>query len=114
MLNLLTLIVGQLRLVPTALRHILMLTFCLGCVSSTRPAAQAAGEPAPRKSFHVFTKRDGNCTRFFVDNREANEVTATFELQTVNLKGSTNFPFSGTYPANQVTEAFWLVPVNPD
>src|SRR6185436_10647851 len=52
-----------------------------------------------------------NLTRFFVDNREASEVTATFELQMVNLKGSQRLPFSATYPANQVTEAFTVSPV---
>lgn len=108
MLKLHTFIVGQLKSFPATLRDILILTFCVGCVSGMQ------GETPARKAFHVFTKRDGNLTRFFVDNREANEVTATFELQTVNLKGSTNFPFSGTYPANQVTEAFWVAPVRPD
>jgi murein DD-endopeptidase MepM/ murein hydrolase activator NlpD len=114
MLNLRNFIVGQLNLFPTTLRHIVMLTFCVVCVSGTPPVTLAAGETPARKPFHVFTKREGNCTRFFVDNREANEVTATFELQTLNLKGSTNFPFSGTYPANQVTEAFSVAPINPD
>lgn len=89
------------------LRHSVLLAFCLVCVSGGH------GENTARKAFHVFTKRDGENTRFYVDNREANEVTATFEVQMVNLKGTTNFPFSSTYPANQVTEAFTLSPVNP-
>lgn len=105
MLKLNTFIVGQPRLFPLALRHIVILMFCLICVSGGQ-----GGNP-PNKAFHVFTKREGDLTRFYVDNREANEVTATFELQTVNLKGSTNFPFSSTYPANQVTEAFWVSPI---
>jgi murein DD-endopeptidase MepM/ murein hydrolase activator NlpD len=101
-------IVGQLSIVPTAIRHIVLVTFCLVCVSGTQ------GDSPARKAFQVFTKRDGNLTRFFVDNREASEVTATFELQMLNLKGSQTFPFSATYPANQVTEAFTVSPVEED
>jgi murein DD-endopeptidase MepM/ murein hydrolase activator NlpD len=100
--------VGQLKFVPSALRCIVMLTFCLICVSGTQ------GESPARKAFNVFTKREGNVTRFFVDNREASEVTATFELQTVNLKGSQRFPYTATFPANQCTEAFTVSPAEDD
>src|SRR5258705_382681 len=100
--------VGQLQFVPSALRHMVMLAFCLVCVSGTQ------GESPARKAFNVFTKREGNVTRFFVDNREASEVTATFELQTVNLKGSQRFPYTATFPANQSTEAFTVSPIDDD
>ena len=69
MLKLNTFIVGQLKLLPASLRHIVILMFCLVCVSGGH-----GGNP-PRKAFHVFTKREGDVTRFYVDNREANEVT---------------------------------------
>jgi murein DD-endopeptidase MepM/ murein hydrolase activator NlpD len=108
MLKLPKFIVGQLKFVPSALRCIVMLAFCLICVSGTQ------GESPARKAFNVFTKREGNLTHFFVDNREASEVTATFELQTVNLKGSQPFPYTTTFPANQCTEAFTVTPVDDD
>jgi murein DD-endopeptidase MepM/ murein hydrolase activator NlpD len=93
---------------PAVLRHVAFLTFALTCVSVSQ------GENPARKSFHVLTKRDGNVTKFFVDNREANEVTATFELHCANLKGTTNFPFTTTFPPSQVTEAFSVSPIDPD
>ena len=100
-------IVGQLKTVPALLRHIVALTFCLVCVSGTH------GESSGRKAFQVFTKREGDVTHFYVDNREANEVTATFELHMLNLKGSKRFPYTATYPGSQVTEAFTVSPVKP-
>ena len=66
---------------------------------------------APLKKLKVTTKRDGEITRFYVENLEATEITATFELELVNLKGSTNFPFTTIYPPKRVVEAFTLSPV---
>jgi murein DD-endopeptidase MepM/ murein hydrolase activator NlpD len=68
--------------------------------------------PAEPKVVKVSTTRDGEKTRFFVDNQEFCEVTMTFEMGLVNLQGTTGFPYTATFPARQVTEAFELSPVN--
>jgi len=82
--------------------------FCLAATICEAAPAQSA------KPFRVFTKREGNVTRFFVENFEAAEITATFEMDLENLTGSTNFPYTTTFPANKVSEAFTLTPIKPD
>lgn len=37
-------------------------------------------------------------------------MTVTFEISSKNLKGAVNFPYTKTFPARQVTEAFTLEP----
>src|ERR1051326_2759771 len=75
--------------------------------------ADAASESNLKKFVKVITKKEGEITRFFVDNLEAGEVTATFTVSADNLKGNVTFPYTSTYPARQVTEAFTLSPVDP-
>ena len=75
----------------------------------TLPAPSAAP-----KLFNVVTKREGNVTRFYVDNREANDVTATFEINATNLKSTQALPYTATFPAHQLTEAFSVSPVEED
>jgi murein DD-endopeptidase MepM/ murein hydrolase activator NlpD len=108
MLNFRKQIVDTLSMVTAKLRHTVLLALCFACVAATQ------GDGAGRKPFEVITKREGNVTRFYVDNREANEVTATFEINATNLKGTHPFPCTRTFPANQVTEAFSLSPIDPD
>ncbi|HEV2211416.1 MAG TPA: M23 family metallopeptidase [Verrucomicrobiae bacterium] len=73
-------------------------------------AGTAATEP---KSVNVVTRRDGQDTHFFVENKEYGEVTMTFEMGLVNLQGDVEFPFTLTFPPRQTTEAFTLSPINP-
>jgi murein DD-endopeptidase MepM/ murein hydrolase activator NlpD len=73
-----------------------------------------AGPATNTKPFRVFTKREGNLTRFFVENFEAAEITATFELELENLTGTTNFPYTTTFPASRISEAFTVYPIKPD
>ena len=102
-----TTIAEELNMRSAVLRHTFTLAFCLSLVSSV-PAASAP------KLFNVVTKREGNVTRFYVDNREANEVTATFELKTSNLTSTQPLPFTATFPAKQLSEAFSVSPVDAD
>lgn len=88
-----------------ALSQPLLLALCLVCALSADAAS---------KLFNVVTKREGQVTRFYVDNHEANEVTATFELKASNLKSTETLPFTATFPAKQLTEAFSVSPVDPD
>src|SRR6266550_9187906 len=87
---------------------VLLLPLALfGCASG-----KGAGESSSsQKMVKVITKKDGNFTRFFVNNLEGGEVTATFTVAADNLKGNVTFPYTATYPAGQVTEAFNLSPV---
>lgn len=65
-------------------------------------------ETIGRQMLKVSKQREGNIIRFFVENVEAAQVTGTFELNLVNLKGSTNFPYTATFPARQKVEVFNL------
>lgn len=78
--------------------------------NSEADGAAAAAEP---KSVIVQAKREGDHTHFFVQNNEYGEVTMTFDMALVNLKGDVQFPYTVTLPARQTTEAFTLEPVNP-
>ncbi len=72
-------------------------------------AREAATE---HKTVCVVTERDGDTTRFFVENRELGDVTMTFEVNAKNLKGNVAFPYTATFPPGEVTEAFTLAPVD--
>ncbi len=62
----------------------------------------------------VTTHNEGGTLHFYVQNLEAAEVTATFDVQMTNLKGSTNFPYTTTFPGNQTVEAFTLAPISSE
>jgi len=88
----------------------LLLTLGL-CFGSER---EGLAEQAPRKMLKIIVEREGESSRFFVKNLEETEITVTFEMDLVNLKGSTNFPHTAAYPGQQTTEAFTLAPIQPD
>ncbi len=81
------------------------------------PVAEPAGrptDPAPSETaVKIFTERDGDATRFYVQNNEFCEVTMTFDMSLVNLKGNTHFPYTATFPAKHKTEAFEIAPIHP-
>lgn len=69
---------------------------------------------ASNKMLKVTTKDVGGITHFYVQNLEAADVTATFDMQMTNLQSSTNFPFTSTFPGGQTVEAFTVAPIEPD
>src|SRR5258707_1060815 len=77
------------------------------------PSAQAGFTPPPAEviTVKVTTKIEGGVTHFYVENKEYAEVTMTFEMGMVNLKGNTQFPYTASFPGRQVTEAFALSPI---
>jgi hypothetical protein len=79
------------------------------------PAVNNAGDtpPAP-KTVNVITRREGETTRFFVENLEFGEITMTFELGMVNLKGNVTFPYTAVFPPRHTTEAFTVAPVEAE
>ena len=66
------------------------------------------------KAVKVITQREGDKTHFLVENKENCEITMTFDLNAREMQGSAQFPFTATFPAGQVTEAFSLWPESPD
>jgi murein DD-endopeptidase MepM/ murein hydrolase activator NlpD len=77
-----------------------------------RPAEGKTSNPGPESStVTVTTRRDGDVTHFYVENKEFCEVTMTFEMGLINLKGDSKFPYTATFPARQTSEAFAVSPV---
>jgi murein DD-endopeptidase MepM/ murein hydrolase activator NlpD len=70
----------------------------------------AVGEHA--SAVKVMTEREGEATHFYVHNNELCEITMTFEMGLVNLKGTSELPFTMTFPPGQTTKAFTLSPVD--
>jgi murein DD-endopeptidase MepM/ murein hydrolase activator NlpD len=85
--------------------------FLLLAISLAAFSSSAANAPKP-KSMNVLTTREGETTRFAIENLEEAEITVTFELELKNLKGTTNFPFTAVFPPKKVTDAFKLFPVD--
>lgn len=86
------------------------------CRNVRPPVAPPAGKATTSgsKLVHVMTRRDGEVTRFFVENQERGEVTMTFDFDLTNMKPSKAFPLTATVPPNGTTEVFSLAPVDPD
>jgi murein DD-endopeptidase MepM/ murein hydrolase activator NlpD len=61
----------------------------------------------------VTTRREGDTVHFYVQNDELCEVTMTFEMELLNLKASAVFPYTASFAAGKVTEAFTLSPGGP-
>lgn len=78
-------------------------------------ATEHSCEPtAGETAVHVKTTHEGGVTHFFVENDEYCEVTMTFEMGLVNMKGNTSFPYTATFAPRQTEEAFEVSPVKPD
>ncbi len=91
----------------------------LGCSITagmlTAPEQGSVGPVTPEpKTVRVITQRDGATTRFLVDNQELCEITMTFDMRLENLESNEGFPFTATFPAGKVTEAFTLSPASSD
>src|SRR5258705_283736 len=70
--------------------------------------------PEPGKLLKVTTRDEGGFLHFYVQNLEAADVTATFNMHMTNLEGSIKFPYTATFPGNQTVEAFMLAPIKRD
>src|SRR5437899_29892 len=99
------------------LRVLLPLVAGVVCANPAAPssARHSSGCTDPSTSeataVKVTAERDGDLTRFFVENNEFSEITLTLDMSLVNLKGDVKFPYTCTFPARKVTEAFTLCPV---
>src|SRR5690242_345555 len=83
-------------------------------VTAGEPVGRPTDPPAQEMAVKIMTQRDGPDTRFFVENDEYCEVTMTFDMGLMNLKGTTGFPYTATFPARAKTEAFDLEAIQPD
>lgn len=64
-----------------------------------------------QKTVRIKALREGDRTRFLVDNTEFCEVTVTFEFAVSNLTSNVGLPYTASFPARQITEAFALEPI---
>lgn len=78
--------------------------------------AQSGGlnQIPPRQMLRIVPKHEGSLIRFYVENLESADVTATFDLSLVNLKGNATFPLTRTFLPNQLSEAFQLAPIRTE
>lgn len=67
-----------------------------------------------KQMLDVVKRSEDGVIHIFVRNREPADVTATFSADLVNMKGSTRFPVTRTFPPHQTTEAFSLAPIHED
>ena len=84
-----------------------------GAASAQDPRQHACDSSAAPTAVKVTTTHQGGATQFFVENDEYCEVTMTFEMGLVNMKGNTQFPWTATFPPQAKTEAFEIAPVKP-
>lgn len=85
--------------------------FALLCSLAASPSR---GADSSSSMLDIFTMKIAGVTHFFVQNFEASDVTATFEMNLVNLRCSTNLPYTTTFPGNQIVEAFTVCAVEKD
>jgi murein DD-endopeptidase MepM/ murein hydrolase activator NlpD len=94
------------------------IAFPIGLAALVITPARATFNPATAKevppAVRVTTERDGENTRFFVQNNERCEITMTFDMGLVNLKANGKMPYTATFPPQKMTEAFELEPINPN
>jgi len=101
---------GARRAVWTAVSSAL----CLFGFVAISPASGPAGAVAADKTaVKVSARRDGEETRFYVENSELSEVTLTFDFNLVNLRGDVKFPYTATFKPGE-TKAFALSPIDGD
>ncbi len=76
----------------------------------------AEGVPgAPSKLMVKMSReRDGSRIRFFMENLEPVDVTATFDLSLTNLKSTQNFPCTLSCAPHQKLEVFTLSPIREE
>lgn len=94
----------------------IFLTLLAGCAcrDAAHPPTLAGNEAAGSKLVRVSTRCEGGVTRIFVENNERTEITMSFDFDLTNLKSSAELPFTATFAPQQTTEAFSVVPLDPD
>jgi murein DD-endopeptidase MepM/ murein hydrolase activator NlpD len=98
------------------LRILLLAGAAISCCGLTpaaeKPVTEHTGATIATDStaVKISARREGDQTHFFVENNELCEITMTFDLSLVNLKGEVQFPYTATFPPGKTVEAFTLTP----
>lgn len=71
-------------------------------------------QTASKLMVKLTREREGNVIRFFLENFESSDITATFDPGLVNMKGSTPFPHTLSCAPHEKIEAFRLSPISAD
>ena len=104
---------GRITLGKCSMFSFLPVALLLTSLCSLSADGKVSAPPSESSAVKVTTRREGEVTHFYVENKEFCEVTMTFEMGLVNLKGDSKFPYTATFPARQSTEAFSVSPVKP-
>jgi hypothetical protein len=89
-----------------SLKSLLLGTLALLC------ASHSFGGGLPAK-LRVVSEAQGGLTRISVENKEATDMTATIDINSVNVECSARLPYTITVPAGQTVSAFTLKPRDP-
>ena len=84
--------------------------FSVACVF----ADEGYSQPLSKVAVRVTKRNEGSTIRFFVENMEKVQVTATFEPGLMNMRGSRAFPCTLALLPGSVTEVFSLTPLAND
>jgi hypothetical protein len=90
---------GCLKLIPGTLAMLL-------CISQSFGGSLTA-------KIKLVSERAGDTTRIMVENLETTDMTATIEINAVNMQASIPLPCTLAVPAGKKVEAFTLKPQNP-
>jgi hypothetical protein len=109
---------GKSQLITSAAVYAIAWSFWIALCTGA-PVGRADRSPppaagAPETAVKVTTDHQGGVTHFYVENDEYCEVTMTFDMGLVNMKGNTQFPYTATFPPRQRAEAFEVSPITPD
>jgi murein DD-endopeptidase MepM/ murein hydrolase activator NlpD len=72
------------------------------------------GATDPGAMLNIFSRVEGGVTHLYVQNLQLASVTATFQLNSLNMRTSATFPYTTTLAGNQTLDAFTLTPIQPD
>jgi murein DD-endopeptidase MepM/ murein hydrolase activator NlpD len=81
-------------------------------VRETANARGGIGKSSSAQLLKLSKECLGNVTHFFVENLGLTDVTATFDVGLVNLRGTVGFPFTATFGPGSRTEIFSLSPID--
>jgi len=81
----------------------------LGTLALLACVGQSFGGSLPAK-IKVVSERDGDATRILVQNSETTDMTATLEINAVNMRCIVPLPCTLTVPAGKTVSAFTLTP----
>jgi murein DD-endopeptidase MepM/ murein hydrolase activator NlpD len=90
-----------------SLKSLLLGTLALLC------ASHSFGGNLPAK-LRVLSDAQGGLTHISVENKETTDMTATIDINSVNMECSARLPFTLTIPAGKTVTAFTLKPKNSD